>query len=241
MISAELYKLATHRTPRVCAALLLVGVITPSLVMMVVSPRDTGAYAEWFETTLEAVALMVAVVFGGWLLGAEYHQGTTKRVLASEPRRARVLAAKGGLGAVAVAAVVGLAGVAGWAVARVAASMQDATVTFNPRLLAGLVLASLVAAAVAFALSTITRSETFAVVATFGLLAILDPMLSDLPKVGKYTLGSALASVQQAVQGGVPSIESSLSLATITGVAVLAAWMLALLGVAVVLFRARDV
>ncbi len=87
MTKAEIYKLRTQRTPLVCAGLLLAGVLAPSIVLIWYSPKDPAAYTTNFTDVYNTLSIMLGIVFGGWLLGNEYRQGTVKRLLASEPRR----------------------------------------------------------------------------------------------------------------------------------------------------------
>ena len=75
MTAAEIYKLRTQRTPLVCAAVLLGGVLVPSVVLIWVTPSDLSAYADIFTGTFEVLSILLAIVFGGWLLGTEYRQG----------------------------------------------------------------------------------------------------------------------------------------------------------------------
>ena len=104
MTRAEIYKIRTHRTPLVCAAALLTGVLAPSIVLMWYTPKDPAAYNA-FSDVYELSGLLLGIVFGGWLLGAEYRQGTVKRLLASEPRRIRALTTKGLVGAASMSTV----------------------------------------------------------------------------------------------------------------------------------------
>ena len=50
---------------------------------------------------LLVIGLLLAPIFGAWLVGHEYRQGTLRRVLAVDARRNRLLATKAGLGVVA--------------------------------------------------------------------------------------------------------------------------------------------
>ena len=128
MTTAEIYKLRTQRTPLICAAALLIGVLTPSVVLIWHTPNDTAAYADTFTATFEVLSFLLAIVFGGWVLGTEYRQGTVKRLLTTEPRRIRAIATKGLVGAGAMSVVlVAIAGI-GWAAARIVGSINDVTV-----------------------------------------------------------------------------------------------------------------
>ena len=238
MTAAEIY-IRTQRTPLVCAAVLLGGVLVPSVVLIWVTPSDLSAYADIFTGTFEVLSILLAIVFGGWLLGTEYRQGTVKRLLTSEPRRLRAIATKGLVGAGALSAVlVATAGI-GWAAAHIVGSMNDVTVPWDGRTLLAAGVTALIGATVAYSLSAVTRSDSFAMVGTVTMLLVLTPLLSLIPKVGKYMIGSALEGLSQWMAG-----DASEALATSspgTAAITLAAWLTVLLAGGAVLFASRDV
>lgn len=238
MKTAEIYKLRTHRTPIVCAAVLLIGVLIPSVVLIWYTPSDPSSYSA-FSDVFETLSLVLAIVFGGWLLGTEYRQGTVKRLLTSEPRRIRALGTKAAVGASAMAGVLAATAGIGWAAARLVGSMNDQTVAFEGRALLAFSLSALFAATVAYSLSAVTRSDAFAMVGTVVVILVLGPLLSLIPKVGQYTLFSALVTVEEWV-GGLPAdglVELSNGAALIT----LVVWLGVFLTGGVVLFAKRDV
>lgn len=239
MTSAELFKLRTQRTPLVCAVVLMLGVVAPSAVLLWYAPSDAAAYTDAFGATYGILPLLLSIVFGGWLLGTEYRQGTVKRLLTSEPRRLRALATKGLVGAGALSAVLTVAGVVGWGAARIVGSMNEVTVGWDGRGLLAAGLTALIGGAVAFGLSAVTRSDSFAMVGTVALLLVLDPLLSLIPKVGDYTFGSALTTVSDAVAGAQTFEPAALS--TSAGLAILAVWLGAFLVSGAALFTSRDV
>lgn len=238
MKTAEIYKLRTHRSPLLCAAALLAGVLAPSIVLIWYTPTDPAAYSDAFVGTFEALSVLLAIVFGGWLLGTEYRQGTVRRMLASEPRRLRALTTKGLVGAAAMSAVLAVSAGIGWTAARVVGSMHDVTVPFEGRTLLAFGVTALAAATVAYGLSAITRSDSFAMVGTVALIMVGEPLLRLVPRVGDYTIGSAVYSVEQWMSGQ-PVEPSSLSAgsAAIT----LTVWVTAFVAAGTVLFATRDV
>ena len=239
MIRAELYKLRTHRTPMACAATLLIGVLAPSVMLIWYTPADSAAYTDAFTSAFETLSLLLAIVFGGWLLGTEYRQSTVKRLLTSEPRRIRALTTKGLVGGAAMSVVLTTIAGAGWAAARVVGSMNDVTVPLDARILLAFSLSALIAAAVAFSLSAVTRSDSFAMVGTVATILVVGLPLSLIPKVGKYTFFPAITRVEQWVSGG-PS-ETLETLSAGTAAVALAAWLVAFLTLGTVLFASRDV
>ena len=239
MIRAEIYKLRTHRTPWVCAAALLVGVVSPSIVLIWYTPNDPSAYTTNLTEAYDVLGVLLGIVFGGWLLGTEYRQHTIKRFLTSETRRLRAFTTKGLVGAGAMSVVLGAVGTIGWAAARIVGSMHDVTVTWQGRTMLAAALTGLVAAAVAYSLSAITRSDSFAMVGTVALVLILDPFLGLIPRFGKYTLGSALNHMYHSVSG--TQYLEVVELSTSTATFLLIAWIAALLSIAGALFTRRDV
>lgn len=238
MKTAEFYKLRTHRTPIVCAAVLLIGVLIPSVVMIWYTPTDTSAYSS-FRDVFEALSLVLGIVFGGWLLGTEYRQGTVKRLLANEPRRMRALGTKAIVGVGAMSAVLAATAGIGWSVARVVGSMNDVTVAFEGRQLLAFGISSVIAASVAYSLSAITRSDSFAMVGTVAVILVLGPLLTLVPKVGQYTLFSALVTVEDWI-GDLPN-DGMVELSNGAAVVTLTAWLAAFVAGGVFAFSKRDV
>lgn len=237
-MKAEYYKLRTHRVPVASAALLLIASLIPSVVLIWYTPSNPASYTDAYRMTFNIVSFILAAVFGAWLLGNEYSQGTVKRLLSSEPRRSRALATKAVVGADALAGTVFLVGVIAWVAARIVGSMHDVTVPWEPRVLLADVVATLTVATVAFGISAIARSFGYAMIATVAFIAILDGMLGLIPNVGKYSLGTAASRFEDWVAGRATDItELSATSASIA----LAAWMLVFLGGAFFLFTTRDV
>lgn len=239
MTSAEIYKLRTHRSPFLSAAVLLIGVLVPSAVLIWYSPKDPSAYVDNFTLTFEILSVLVAIEFGGWILGAEYRQGTVKRLLTAEPRRMRALATKGLVGAGALSAVlVATAGI-GWAAARIVGSVNHVTVPWNGRTLLAAGLTALIAAAIAYSLSAITRNDSFAKGGTLALILIIEPLISLIPKVDRYTIGSALEGMSQWLTGD--AVEALPTVSPTAAAITLAVWLTAFITAGAALFASRDV
>lgn len=245
MIATELFKIRTHRTPYAVLAALLVASLAPSVVLTWYTPASPDAYVDAFGLTYSIFAVLMSVVFGGWLLGTEYRQDTVKRMLASEPRRLLNLRAKATAGVtVLVAALTGVA-LIGWSAAWFVGDMNGFAVEFVWRELLAAGVMALVAAAVSFALSALTRSDAFAMVGTVGMLLILDPLLSAIPTVGKFSLGSAMGVIINeieglgaAVAGPAPaSAQLGLGAASVT----VSLWLALLVGAGVARFARSDV
>ena len=117
--------------------------------------------------------------------------------------------------------------------------MNDVTVPWDGRTLLAAGVTALIGATVAYSLSAVTRSDSFAMVGTVTMLLVLTPLLSLIPKVGKYMIGSALEGLSQWMAG-----DASEALATSspgTAAITLAAWLTVLLAGGAVLFASRDV
>ena len=71
------------------------------------------------------------------------------------------------------------------------------------------------------------------------LLVVLDPLLSDIPKVGKYAISSAYDGVSQWVAGD--ASEALATLSPTTASITLAVWLTAFLIGGAALFTSRDV
>ena len=239
MTRAEIYKLRTHRTPVVCTAGLLIGVLAPSIVMIWYTPTDPASYGDAFASVFESLSLLMGIVFGGWLLGTEYRQGTVKRLLTSEPRRLRALTAKGLVGAGAMSVVLAIVAGAGWSAARAVGSMNDVAVPWTGRPLLAFIVSALVAAAIAYSLSAVTRSDSFAMVGTVATILVVGLPLSLVPKIGRYTMFPAITRVEEWVSGNATDSLSTLS--ADAAVFTLAAWLAAFLTAGAVLFARRDV
>lgn len=239
MIAAEFYKLRTSRNPILYATALLVGSLIPSIVLIWYSPKSSSAYLDAFTETYVVLTILVAVEFGGWLLGSEYRQGTVKRLLVTEPGRMTVLAGKWAVGASSFAGVLALTAVVGWSAARLVGSGHDAAVPWNGRSLLAAGTIAVLAATVAYSLSAITRSDSFAKVGTLALILVLDPLLTLVPTLGDYALGSAVDRLYLAISGEVA--QSPVAIGMGVALVTLGVWLTAFVAAASVLFSRRDV
>ena len=105
MIRSEGFKIAKHRTPWVLTAVYCALVLAGPAYFIVKPPQDAGFYLEAVTAVFAVVGLLLAPIFGAWLVGNEYRHGTLRRVLAVDARRGRLLATK---------AVLGLASTVDW-------------------------------------------------------------------------------------------------------------------------------
>jgi len=204
MTRTELFKLRTHRTPWLLLAILVVSVLIAPIYYGIRNPDDSAAVIETFVGVFGVMAQLLGVVFGGWIVGHEFRQGTLRRVLGNDARRGRLIATKAavGLGALTVGAVIAAGAGALASMASVESFGETVVWTgvFRDLLSAGL--AAVVTAAVAFALSVLLRSDTYGMLGAIALMMIVGPLLVLIPRVGKY-MPAALANDVSVWIGGV--------------------------------------
>ncbi len=194
MTRTELFKLRTHRTPWVLLGILASALAVAPVYYAFRPPADSSAVIETFVGVFTVMTPLLGAVFGGWIVGHEFRQGTLRRVLGNDARRGRLIATKAsiGLGAM-VAGMSAAAGVAALASVASASSFDQSLVwdgVFRDMLSGGFL--AVVVAAIAFGLSILLRSDTYAMLGSLGLMIIVGPLLTLIPKVGKY-VPSALA------------------------------------------------
>jgi ABC-2 type transport system permease protein len=241
MLRAELFKIVTHRLPKLLLAVMIVGHVVPSLVLIVYTPATPTAYSASWTHVFQILPSIIGIVFGGWVLGTEYRQDTIKRLLTSEPRRLRVLAAKALVGGIVFVLAVTAVALIAWATARGVGAMHDYTVAWNGRELLSGALFAFGAAPVAFALSAIARSDSLAMVATLALVLILDPLLGLIPTFGKFTFAGALETLTARIGGSAGGMFDTTLLTNTQATLTLALWFAIFAGVAAHLFTTRDV
>jgi ABC-2 type transport system permease protein len=197
LVRAELLKLRTLRsTAWAAAALLAITLLTAGLALGEAGNKDYTTPAQLGETILGIgyAAVFFLTVLGAIAAAGEYrHRTISQRFLAS-PSRHRVLLAK--LAAYAAIAV-GTAVV----VTAVAAALGEAVVSSKgytldladagPRLLAGIVVATVLASMLGVVIGAITRNPTTAMVAIFGAWIaekIVGGMLGDIAQYLPFAL-----------------------------------------------------
>ncbi len=195
MIRAEFYKVIHHRVPWVLLGISTLFVVAPSVFFLFRPPADAGSYREAALAVQLVIGSILAAVYGSWIVGNEYQQGTLRRVLATDARRARLLGAKLVVGVCTVVvglAVVSAGGVfAAWLSAQLSGMSLDLDGLF--RSLVSVSFPTMVTVLIGLGLSIVTRSSTYAIITTLGVMVIFGPLLSLVPRVGKYT-PSALTS-----------------------------------------------
>ncbi len=238
MIRTEVFKLRHHRTPAVLLGTLSAALVVAPIYYAIKNPADVADITMTFSAVFSVVSALLAAVFGGWLVGHEFRQGTLRRVLGSDARRMRLIATKAGVG---VAALVGglavAAGVGALASVASAASFGESLVwdgVFRELLSGGFT--TFVVASLSFGFSVLLRSDTYAMLGSLGLMIIVGPLLSLIPTVGKY-MPSALTDDVSAWIGDFGELQVSIVPASL----VLAATIGALMVAATASFQRRDI
>lgn len=190
MIRTELFKLRTHRTPWVLLSILVASLLAGPIYFAIRKPADTITVIDTLTGVFSGMAPLLGAVFGSWVVGHEFRQGTLRRVLGNDARRGRLLAAKAVVGLAAV--VVGQSIAVGTgALASVASSaIFDGTLTWDGvfRDLLGSGFLTLLTATLAFSFSILFRSDTYGMLGAVALMLIVGPLLTLIPTIGKYTL-----------------------------------------------------
>ncbi len=239
MPRTELFKLRTHRTPWVLLATLVGSLAVAPIYYAIKNPADATDVIETFVAVFGVVPPLLGAVFGGWIVGHEFRQGTLRRVLGSDARRGRLIATKAVIGFGAM--VVGMAAAAGaGALASImSVASFDETIVWDGvlrNILSGGFLA-IVVAAIAFGFSILFRSDTYAMLGSLGLLLIVGPLLTLIPTIGKYTPAALAGDVTAWISGS----EEQLGVAIVTASLGLTATIGALASAAMVAFARRDI
>jgi ABC-type transport system involved in multi-copper enzyme maturation permease subunit len=238
MIRTELFKLRAHRTPWVLLAILVASLSVAPIYFVFKKPSDTAAVIEAYLGVAGIMAPLLGAVFGGWVMGHEFRQGTLRRVLGNDARRGRLVATKAAVGLVASAIgmtlAVGIgAGASAASVASFGGTLDWDGVVRN--VLSGGFFA-IVVTAVAFGLSMLLRSDTYGMLGALGLMIIVGPLLTLIPTIGKYTPSALANDVTTWIAGpgelGVKIVPASLGLA---------ASLAALAVIAMTAFQRRDI
>ncbi|MFK8024079.1 MAG: ABC transporter permease [Ilumatobacter sp.] len=238
MIRTELFKLRTHRTPWVLLAILTASLVIAPIYYAIKEPTAVAAVIDTYVGVFGVVAPLLGTVLGGWIVGHEFRQGTLRRVLGSDARRARLIATKAAVGLAAVTTGMAIAAGVGAAASAASVASFGGTITWDGilrDLLSGGFL-TLLTAAIAFSLSILLRSDTYAMLGAIGIMTIVGPLLTLIPTIGKYTPSALGNDVSSWIAGGddlvVSIAPASLGIAATIG---------ALVTAATATFQRRDV
>jgi len=234
-MAAELAKLRFLPTPRWTLVFCLGLAVAGSAVALFDGSVRASTYVDAAEVITGVGTVIGAIVLGVWVAGVEYGQNTMRRVLAADPRRGRLFAAKV---ATAVAASLLLTLVV-WTASVIllsfAAGANDASSPTRDLFTASAtsLVANPIYAAIGCAVAMLARSMAGGMAAMLALVFVLDTALTALPG-GNISLGSALREIGRALEG-----ESGQDAGHAVRVTV--AWIVILLGTAWARFTRTDV
>ncbi|MGE4029989.1 MAG: ABC transporter permease, partial [Thermoleophilia bacterium] len=234
---AELLKIRRLPTPALLLALVLLAPAVAAAIVYIVKPDDPAWYHVAPMTTAATTCQIAAVVFGVWLIGIEFAQGTLRRALTAEPRRVHLVLNKlvvvtlVTLGAAALSALI-----AYW-LGALAADLRSVDYDAGTAAKLGvvLVIGTVLVALLSFALGLLSESLTGGIVLAFAVLFVLNGVLSFVRAIRDYTFGAALDSISDAVD---PDTASALGLWGGIGVAL--AWVAVLMVPALYRFSRSD-
>jgi len=238
---SELQKIRAMPTPRWCA----IAVFATMLLGLAATWRwGLGPSRDAYDFSIGLPATIAAVVFGVWMFGVEYGQGTMRRVLTADPRRSRLFLSKLAVGVPLVALATVLIYLIALPLYGLAADGHGQSIelaTYQDALLAALVANVaylLVGAAFALITASMAGGVTFALVFLF----ILSVFLAFVPEVDQYSFNLALADIDRAIRGdaggfGTAEAENPVG----TAAAIAAGWLLLLLGAGWLRLKRSDV
>lgn len=238
LFKAELFKLKRLWTPRVIMIIWLGAELLAAVIVTIAAPRSGNDYLDVETGVWLGVGFLLAVVFGGWLMGSEYRQATVTRSLSTNANRSGLMTAKGltGLAALLIGSAIsfGTAIMLCW-ISTSIHSKSFATTDLGKVFLAG-ILGMGLAALFAYCLSIVLKSDTFGILSALGVFMILDPLLGAIPKVGGFFPGSCLNQINNVLLDG----ESLGRISTQSAIATLCVWVIAIALVSNWVFSRRD-
>jgi ABC-2 type transport system permease protein len=221
----------------VLVAVAVVIAFLVALGLAIDAPAAGSTYRDSALAGATTVASIASIVFGVWIVGVEYGQGTMRRVVAATPERMAILAAK--LAWLVVCVLAGTAAICalGWAMAAIAGLINGMHIPVH-RLgveIAAALVGNLAYAIVAFTVALLTRSMAGGITITLVLALVVDTLLGAIPTVGDYTFGASISDVAGTIRGDHDAQMWG------RGLAVTAAWLLALSAASWLRFCRQDV
>ena len=198
---AELLKVRSLPTPRWTAIVVLGLTVVVFLLLFLLGNDKAADYTDSVELVLLTFATLGAVVLGVWMVGLEYGQGTLRRTLTADPRRANLILSKLVVVLATVAALTIAAALASAFLFALAAKANGAATPFDDafRVLVGALFGNAVYAAIGIGVALLARSMAGGMTAMLALLFVVDGALSAISGVEKWTLGTAIDDFTQAL------------------------------------------
>lgn len=238
MFAAEMMKIRSMPAPRLALVITLALVVIGELIVVVVEPQGgaASAYYEVPDLVAQIVVGIGAIVLGAWMFGLEFASKTLRLAATVQPSRARLVLVKLGSAVGLLLAYVVLVMVVTLVVEAVMASVGSVAFPFGQQLDSAISSGAqaLLWGVFAFGLALLFRSYTAGLVATLVLALGVDTGLQQIPTVGKYSLGSATASVGNAITGGTATLALGFALLAT------AVWLAVVIGAGAARFITRD-
>lgn len=199
---AELSKLRFLPTPRWTLLACLFFAAMGAVAALFDGSVRSSTYVDAAEVITGVGTVVGSIVVGVWVAGVEYGQNTMRRVLAADPRRGRLFAAKVAAAVGASLALTLVVWAASLSLLSLAATVNDASSPARDLLTvsAKSFLANPIYAAIGCSVAMLARSMAGGMTAMLALVFLLDTALTALP-VGDISLGSALREIGRGIEG----------------------------------------
>jgi ABC-type transport system involved in multi-copper enzyme maturation permease subunit len=229
-VRSELLKVRSLPTPRWCAI-----VVFATLIIGVAATWKwgLGPDRDAYDLSIGIPASIASTVFGVWLFGVEFGEGTMRRTLTADPRRGRLFFSKLATGILVLVAATAVLYVIAFPLYDLAADRHGQSIAlagYGDTVLAALVFNvafMLVGAAFAAISASMSGGITLALVFIF----IIGIGLTAIPSIERYTFLVTLGDINTAILGPDPgSAAAAQENGTGTSVAITLAWLLGLLG-----------
>ena len=199
--------------------------------------KGVGEDEAVFDLAIGIPASIATIVIGAWVVGLEFGQNTLRRVLSADPRRIRLIMAKLGAALIVVIGTIALLWLLGMLIFPLAGSGHERTIDTTQafRNGAAVLVSGMVYVVVASGLAWITRSMAGGMTIAFVFFFVIDSIITAIPRVGDYALGSALGNVDEAIRGNDQGIFGpSETIGTEVAILAVAAWVLLIVGLGIV-------
>ena len=242
LLSAELLKLRTVRTPGILG--LAVLVVVAGAVTATASTSSPAGHAARQVLAVAGPVQTAALLLGILAVTTEYRHGTMTPVLLVTPGRFRLLAAKlvvlTATGAVLGLVVYGTAAPITLAVLS-ARHIPDGLGAAGPTgIIAGGAAATALFAALGVGFGALIRNQVGAVVAALGLLYVAEPLLGAIPGIGDAVQRFGLAGLASSASDTSAVTGSAHLFSAPAGAGLLAAYTVLVVATGAALFCLRD-